>query len=143
MSARLRWVAGQFSRPRGWAGRLFIGPWLDRIGAGMNRLTFARLEVQPGDSVLEVGFGGGGLLAMILAATEGEVTGVDLSAAMAARARRRFAKVRRLRLEVGSVDALPLADASVDLLLCTEVIAHLRVALLHVLRRRLPSAGSR
>ena len=114
MSARLRWVAGQFSRPRGWAGRLFIGPWLDRIGAGMNRLTLAQLEVQPGDSVLEVGFGGGGLLAMILAATEGEVTGVDLSEAMVARARRRFAKVPRLRLEVGSVDALPLPDASVD-----------------------------
>ena len=64
--------------------------------------------------MLEVGFGGGGLLAMIVDATEGEVTGVDLSEAMVARARRRFAKVPRLRLHVGSVDALPLADASVD-----------------------------
>ena len=114
MSVRLRWVAGQFACPRGWAGRLFIGPWLDRIGAGMNRLTFAQLEVQPGDTVLEVGFGGGGLLAMILDATQGEVAGVDLSEAMVARARRRFAKVPRLRLLPGSVDALPLADASVD-----------------------------
>jgi ubiquinone/menaquinone biosynthesis C-methylase UbiE len=80
----------------------------------MNRLTFAQLEVRPGDTVLEVGFGGGGLLAMILDATEGEVTGVDLSEVMVARARRRFANVPRLRLHVGSVDALPLANASVD-----------------------------
>jgi ubiquinone/menaquinone biosynthesis C-methylase UbiE len=64
--------------------------------------------------VLEVGFGGGGLLAMILDATEGDVAGVDLSEAMVARARRRFAKVTRLRLHVGSVDATAAADASVD-----------------------------
>ena len=114
MSARLRWLAGQFARPRGWAGRLFIAPWLDRIGAGMNRLTFEQLEVQRDDRVLEVGFGGGGLLAMVLSATKGEVVGVDLSEAIVARARRRFAKIPRLRLHPGSVDALPLPDTSVD-----------------------------
>ena len=80
----------------------------------MNRLTLEQLALEPDDRVLEVGFGGGGLLAMILDATEGEVTGVDLSEAMVARARRRFAKVARLRLQRGSVGLLPLPDASID-----------------------------
>jgi SAM-dependent methyltransferase len=48
------------------------------------------------------------------------------------------AKCLRYGIDVTRCDIerepLPLADASVDLLLCTEVIAHLRVALLHVLR---------
>ena len=80
----------------------------------MNRLTLERLDPGPADDVLEIGFGGGGLLAMLLAATGGRVIGVDLSPAMVARARRRFAGEPRVELHVASVQALPLADASVD-----------------------------
>ena len=58
--------------------------------------------------------GGGGLLAAILAATAGPVWGVDVSAAMVARGRRRFAGIGRLRLIEASVERLPLASASID-----------------------------
>jgi SAM-dependent methyltransferase len=64
--------------------------------------------------VLEVGFGGGGLLAMLSRATTGDVVGVDLSEAMVKRARRRFRREPRLRLHVGSVDALPFGDGRFD-----------------------------
>ncbi|WP_114950821.1 class I SAM-dependent methyltransferase [Sphingosinicella terrae] len=80
----------------------------------MNRLALDRLEVGRGDVVLEVGFGGGDLLARLLRVTDGEVVGVDLSEAMVARARRRFRCEPRLRLHLGSVDALPLGDGAVD-----------------------------
>lgn len=95
-------------------GRRLIGPWLDRIGGEMNRLTLKALDLQPRDRVLEVGFGGGDLLASILGGTGGAVFGVDLSAAMVARARRRFRGEERLALFQGSAEALPLPDASVD-----------------------------
>ena len=80
----------------------------------MNRLALDQLDLQPDDDVLEVGFGGGDLLARILAVTEGQVIGVDLSEAMVARARRRFRGIERLRLLAGSVEALWLDRASVD-----------------------------
>jgi arsenite methyltransferase len=80
----------------------------------MNRLTLTQLEARRDDRMLEVGFGGGGLLAMLLAATDGRVVGVDASEAMVSRARRRFRSVTRLMIHQASVDALPLEDASVD-----------------------------
>lgn len=81
----------------------------------MNRLALHRAAIRPGEHVLEIGFGGGGLIAMILEARAGTVTGVDLSGPMVERGRRRFrAKGDRVRLHRASVEALPLADDSVD-----------------------------
>jgi arsenite methyltransferase len=80
----------------------------------MNRLVLEGLQLRPDDDVLEVGFGGGGLLAMLLRSTSGEVHGVDISSPMAARARRRFGGQPRIHLARGTVESLPLDDASVD-----------------------------
>lgn len=111
-----RWLAGQFARPSGWLGRLLIGPWLDRLGGRMNAVAFEQLSVRPGERVLEAGFGGGALLAVLLEAGA-EVVGIDPSEAMLRRGRRRFAaelKAGRLRLLQGSAHDLPIADATVD-----------------------------
>ena len=114
MAILSRFLAEQFARPSGWIGRHLIGPWLDRIGERMNRLTLDSLEIGPSDHVLEIGFGGGALLAKLLERTDGDVIGVDLSLEMVERARRRFRGETRLRLVNGSVQALPLANHSVD-----------------------------
>ena len=90
-------------------GRWVIAPWLDRISRDMNRLVLARLDVKPDDDVLEVGFGGGGLLASLRARS---VTGVDFSEAAVKRARRRFGS--RVAIVQASVEAMPLADRSFD-----------------------------
>jgi ubiquinone/menaquinone biosynthesis C-methylase UbiE len=82
----------------------------------MNRLAFEQLERQPGERVLEVGFGGGGLLACLLDA-RAEVIAMDRSQAMLDRSRLRFARELRdgrLKLQRGSVEQLPLDGASVD-----------------------------
>ena len=79
----------------------------------MNRLTLAQLDMRPNDDVLEVGFGGGALLAELLEATSGRVIGVDVAEAMVKRARRRFRGIDRLELHQASVETLPIADASV------------------------------
>src|SRR3546814_18171442 len=60
-----RYLAGQFARPSGWSGRWMIGPWLDRIGREMNRLTLTQLDLPPHDSGWEVGFGVGGRVAKL------------------------------------------------------------------------------
>ena len=109
-----RWLARQFAAPHGLIGRWFIAPWLDRISAAMNRLALDRLELRRGENVLEIGFGGGGLLAMLIEATDRRVIGVDVSETMVERARRRFRRAPRVVLYRASVETLPLADASVD-----------------------------
>jgi SAM-dependent methyltransferase len=106
-----RWLARQFARPRGLAGRYLIAPWLDRIAAPMNALVLAALDPRPGETVLEIGFGGGGLMAGILAAGARPV-GADVSAQMVARARRRFGT--NVDVALASVEALPFADGSAD-----------------------------
>jgi arsenite methyltransferase len=66
--------------------------------------------------VLEVGFGGGGLLRSLLLGTRGEVFGADVSDALIARARHRFERdVRRGRLHLyrASAESLPLPPATV------------------------------
>ena len=82
----------------------------------MNALALACLELERDDWVLEVGFGGGGLLRSLLLGTKGEVFGADLSDALIARARDRFARdVRRGRLHLlrASAESLPLPPDTV------------------------------
>jgi SAM-dependent methyltransferase len=119
MLARLMhlYLARQFAKPQGLAGRWIFGTWLDRVNQGMNALGLRLLEVGADDRVLEVGFGGGALLAEILARGPAEVVGVDISQEMVARGRRRFRRhiaQGRARLLLGSVDRLPLSSAAVD-----------------------------
>lgn len=97
-------------------GRLLIAPWLDRISREMNALALECVSLERQDWVLEVGFGGGGLLRSLLLGTRGEVFGADLSDTLIARARDRFARdVRRGRLHLlrASVEALPLPPETV------------------------------
>jgi ubiquinone/menaquinone biosynthesis C-methylase UbiE len=89
-------------------GERLIAPWLDRISAPMARLALERLTPQPGDHVLEVGFGGGALLRAIEGAGAIPI-GIDVSEAAVARARRRHSQIH-----LAPVDRLPLADASIE-----------------------------
>lgn len=82
----------------------------------MNALALSCLRLGREDWVLEVGFGGGGLLRSLLLGTRGEVFGADISRALIARAKDRFARdVRRGRLHLyrASAESLPLPPATV------------------------------
>jgi ubiquinone/menaquinone biosynthesis C-methylase UbiE len=97
-------------------GRFLIAPWLDRISRETNALALACLRLERDNWVLEVGFGGGGLLRSLLLGTRGEVFGADISESMISRARDRFARdVRRGRLHLyrASAESLPLPPATV------------------------------
>ena len=91
----------------------------------MNRLAVDRLLVQPGERVLEVGFGGGDLLASLLSSEVQEVVGIDISDEMVARARRRFRPELangRLRLLTGSAEALPRREAGFDKIVSVNTV---------------------
>ena len=124
MSALAKVFARQSSRPRGALGRLW-GPLLDRTTRTANERVFEALALDGDVDVLEVGFGGGRLLARMLDATRGQVAGVELSDVMVARAKRRFrgaARSDRLRLARGEVAMLPFDDASFDRVVTVHTI---------------------
>jgi ubiquinone/menaquinone biosynthesis C-methylase UbiE len=111
-----RFLAGQFARPHGAAGRWLLGPLLDGIGEPMMAAAFAALDARPGELVLDLGFGGGALTRWLLNAGV-RVVGVDRSNAMVARAARRHRRAIRkgqADFKVGSASLLPLRDASID-----------------------------
>src|SRR5258705_13359950 len=104
-----------FAHPSGWLGRLAgrLMLWTnsqdDVVGV---------LGVQPGDDVLEIGYGPGGLIRLLAERTDAaSIRGVDPSAAMrdqATRHNRQAVRAGRVRLEHGTADRTRLSDASAD-----------------------------
>lgn len=113
----LRVVANQFRRPTGVLGHLW-GAVMNRGNARMIAGTVDALDVQPKHQVLEIGFGGGASIDLLLELTsEGHVVGTELSEILLAQARRRFADAihhRRLDLVSAPVEMLPFENARFD-----------------------------
>jgi arsenite methyltransferase len=93
------------------------------LGCG-NPLAIA--SIQPGETVLDLGSGAGfdALLAARQLAGTGRVLGVDMTPAMVAKARRNAAKAGFANVEfrLGEIESLPVADASVDLIISNCVV---------------------
>ena len=112
-------VVPQLARPHGVLAKL-IAPVLDRGNHAINLHVVAALDLKPGDRVLEVGFGGGVGLAMVLDHEPGVVlSGMDLSQEMLIRCRKRFGS--RVTLAQGSVETLPYPDRAFDKLFGVNV----------------------
>lgn len=102
--------------------------WIGGRARAFREFTADLIAVAPGESVLDLGCGPGEL-AMALArrvGPNGRVAGIDLSKALVAGARRK-AKRAGLAIDyrVASVEQLPFADASVDVVVSSLVMHHL------------------
>lgn len=90
----------------------------------------ALAELQPGETVLDLGAGAG--LDVFLAAqrvgSEGKALGLDMTREMVARARQNAADFRRrtgldnVEFHLGQIEAIPLPDASVDVVISNCVL---------------------
>lgn len=93
------------------------------LGCG-NPLAIA--SIKPGETVLDLGSGAGfdALLAARQLAGTGRVIGVDMTPAMIAKARRNADKAGHANLEfrLGEIEALPVSNASVDLIISNCVV---------------------
>lgn len=137
----------QLGRPSGLTGRLVL--WrLNRANGGMNAAVLAALAPGEDERVLEIGFGGGALLARVLAETKaGPITGVDIATLAVRSAARRFAEAvaaGRLELVQGGERSLPFTDAAFDKVCCVNVIYFWRdVPMMLGEVRRVLAAGGR
>ena len=92
----------------------------------VHRYAFAR-ALASGRRVLDAACGEG-YGSALLAAVATSVTGVDIDLQTVAHARQRYAAIGNLAFADASVTTLPLADASVDMVVSFETIEHLPAA---------------
>jgi len=106
-----------FGRPEGILGRLG-GVIMARVNRDAAAQVIELLDVRPDDKVLEVGFGPGVAIQLVLhRVPAGSVAGVDQSQEMVRQAAARNAdalRTRRVDLRYGSVESLPFADETFD-----------------------------
>lgn len=119
-------IVRQFAEPSGPLGHV-VARVLDRGNGPYVRRAVDVLDPRPGQTVADVGFGGGvGLRALLgRVGPDGTVVGVEPSRTMLQRARRRHPDdlaAERLRLLAGSLGALPLDDDSLDGAISTNTI---------------------
>jgi arsenite methyltransferase len=122
-----------FPTGRAWARDLgYPEPELSRIPeatvasfAGVAN-PFALGELEPGQTVLDLGCGAGTdlLIAAQMVGPKGRVIGVDMTPAMLDRVRRSAGEMRLDNVELHEtlIEILPLADASVDVVISNGVI---------------------
>ena len=113
-----KFIARQSAKPNGLFGRLIFGRLLNRANTSVNQLVYDSLAHDAKSRLLEIGFGGGDLLFRIARSLAGgRVDGVDVSAEMLAKARGKVARMGledTVKLQLGSVDSLPFAEATFD-----------------------------
>jgi SAM-dependent methyltransferase len=119
-------IVRQFGKPSGLLGRL--AGLVMRVRASnreRNRRTVELLDVQPGDRVLEIGFGPGlAIERMAGLVGDGRVVGVDHSELMVRQATRRNAKAvaaGNVELLLGSAECLPHLPIRFDKVLAVNV----------------------
>jgi arsenite methyltransferase len=119
-------LASQLRRPTGMAG-LLTARMLNRGNRSAIVGAVAAAEVGEGDTVADIGFGGGIGLELLLrrVGDGGTVHGADVSATMLERARRRFRgpiMAGKLVLHHAGMDSLPLPDACADAVITTNTV---------------------
>ena len=113
MSIFRAFLANQLGLPSGWFGRLLLR-LLNRNNAVMNDLVLQELELQLGDRVLEIGFGGGDLIHKIVR-TEmpSQILGVERSPDALTVCQKQFCQLMnqgKVELHLADAVALPFPD---------------------------------
>lgn len=113
----MKQALGQAGLPRGLIGRI-LGRIMLKHNAPDNQWTLSLLNINPGEQVLEIGFGPGAAIeSLVRQDASVQVTGVDHSEAMLAQAsarNRQAIAAGNVKLQQGSVDTLAFDDASFD-----------------------------
>jgi ubiquinone/menaquinone biosynthesis C-methylase UbiE len=117
------WLFLQVRKPSGWLGRRVVRA-MNLSHATMTDWGLQQLTVPKNATILDVGCGGGWTVRKLVAlAPEGKVVGLDYSSASVAVSRdtnAREIEAGRVRIEQGSVAALPFPDRSYDIVTAVE-----------------------
>ena len=117
------WMSRQVRKPGGLLGRRLVRA-MNLSHAALTDWGLQQLAVRNADAILDIGCGGGRTVHRLAAlAPGGKVTGLDYSEASVAASRDFNAKeieAGQVRIEMGSVAALPFADRTFDIVTAVE-----------------------
>lgn len=109
-----KYIASQLRKPSGVIGQLIFSRLLNRENNQINKATLDALMLKDDDSILEIGFGGGALLKMILESNRScYVHGADISPEMVdfcQKQLRKYISQNRLRTTCSSISNLPYSN---------------------------------
>lgn len=119
-------IARQLRRPSGLVGRFLVGKSLNKSNGGLEDMGLELMNVEPGHSVLEIGFGNGRLISkMAELMNEGSVMGIDISGVMirqASRKNKEHIRSGKVKLLLASVENIPANDDSFDRIFTANTI---------------------
>jgi ubiquinone/menaquinone biosynthesis C-methylase UbiE len=119
------WFASQAAHPKGFFGRR-MGRMMADLNRDENDWTLSLLDIQPSDTVLEVGFGPGEALRTAASmVSQGHIVGVEISRTMISMARRlNESAIREGRVEIlhGDVSSQRFADDTFDKIYAINVL---------------------
>jgi ubiquinone/menaquinone biosynthesis C-methylase UbiE len=116
MAGFTKYVARQFGKPTGIGGKLstYI---MNCLNWKMYRYAIALLNIQPTDTVLDIGFGNGHLIKKLLKKDLKKIYGIEISSDMvnvaSSKNKKAIAK-GKVELVAASVEQIPYQDASID-----------------------------
>lgn len=117
------WLTLQVRKPRGWLGKRIVRA-MNQTHATMTDWGLQQITIPKNAAILDIGCGGGRTASKLAkAAPEGTVVGLDYSAASVAVSRETNAeriKTGQVKIEFGSVAALPFPDYTFDLVTAIE-----------------------
>jgi SAM-dependent methyltransferase len=132
LGAALPWIVGamfgiyitrQCRRPSGPVGKMFAR-MMNRTHEGLTSWALSHLTIDPGETILDVGCGGGKTIERLASlAARGKVYGVDYSVTSVTMARgvnARLIATDRVDIQQASVSALPFADESFGVVTAIE-----------------------
>jgi ubiquinone/menaquinone biosynthesis C-methylase UbiE len=106
-----KFLSSQLRQPSGLFGKIIMGDFLNEHNQKMNHFAIERLDIQPTDKVLDIGFGGGITIEQMLKIIDnGKVYGVDFSEVMVERAKQKFKdsiEAGKISIEFADVQKLP------------------------------------
>lgn len=121
----LEFVAQQLRKPSGDFAET-IGQKMDKVNEPLFDLMLAAVEPEPGDRILEIGFGTGKYIERFFSASDDlQITGIDYSPEMVQMARQNNKGAitqGQLEVQLGSSDDLPFPAASFDKVFCNMVV---------------------
>lgn len=140
-------IARQGRKPSGLLGQI-VARVMARETADANGIALQLLQLQPDDTVLEIGCGHGHTLAKAAnIVSRGRLCGIDFSPVMyryAMRRHRQLVAAKRIEFHLGSSDRLPFDDRSFDKIFAVHTIYFWETPLDHLAEaRRVLKPGGR
>ena len=119
------YLSKQLGHPSGWVGRLILR-LLNQENATMNKVALNTLDVQTGQHILEIGFGGGSLIEQLLKTERTlKVAAIDISDTAVAIARKRFKEAittNHLVVHQAKAEAMPFMDDLFDAIVTVNTL---------------------